>query len=331
MDSKTSRALRIWLATLCCGWLLCGVTDAADAPAKSTRAKVPDWNQKQSVVDVFFSNASAELVGTREFGGAGKPVVAKVPSGAGNDAKPDAPEAMATEPGGAWSKIIDAETLEAEVRLYPKPLADEVKSPSQFKGGGAKNCRNYFTSLTFAFAIIGDYDGEVRWKNQALGARELFGRAANNCKVGTDQSYAESKLRVGDLQSMIGGDTLPAPKEIDAKAPWSKFVARAPLMTRLDTAYTEHVKKWTSSDDEFKKNGDACVRESQIMAAIAEVIQREGYKFADDDTYKGFAKDMKKASLAVAEAAKSKNMAGARTAAGNVDKACANCHSGFRS
>ncbi len=88
---------------------------------------------------------------------------------------------------------------------------------------------------------------------------------------------------------------------------------------------------WTSNADEFKKNAEKAAREAELIAAIAEVIQREGFEFADDQTYLGFAKQMRDAALEVVDAAKIKNYDSARAASGKIDKACSQCHEGYRS
>ena len=44
----------------------------------------------------------------------------------------------------------------------------------------------------------------------------------------------------------------------------------------------------------FHKHLDDVLHESQIVATIAEVIQRDGYDFTDDKSYLGFAHEMKR-------------------------------------
>ncbi len=184
--------------------------------------------------------------------------------------------------------------------------------------------------LALLFGVIAEYDGDVRWKSQAMVARDAFARAAANCKVATDGSYNDSKQRADDLSSLIRGDTLPVGAAPEAKPQWAKVAARPPLMSRLELAQQNRVAVWTANQGDFGKNLDGIVRESQIIAVIAEVIQREGYDFTDDNSYKGFAHDMQKHALAIADAAKSKNFEQARLAAGDLAKTCSNCHGSFR-
>jgi cytochrome c556 len=67
-----------------------------------------------------------------------------------------------------------------------------------------------------------------------------------------------------------------------------------------------------------------------MIAALATVIQSAGYEFADDDTYRQHATSMQAKALALREAAQAGDYDRARTAVGEVSKACAGCHEGFR-
>jgi cytochrome c556 len=226
--------------------------------------------------------------------------------------------------------LISSDTIEAEVKTLQKEVSDTVQTPAQFKGGGYKEGRRQFTELAMLLAIIAEYDGDVRWKQSASGLRDLVGRAGMNCKVGTDASFNEAKLRKEDMEKLVRGEA-PQVERGEPKTKWEKVAGRPPLMQRLEKAQQQGIAVWTADQGEFKKNGDKLEREAEILAAIAEVIQREGFEYADDDTYVGYAKQMRDAAKTVAEAAKNKNYDQARKASGDISKACSSCHEGYRS
>ena len=230
----------------------------------------------------------------------------------------------------AWSKLISADSLVDEIKSYQNSVKDDVKSPSDFKGEGFKKARRDFSFLAVAFAVVAEYDGDIRWKNQALAARDEFARTGVNCKVATDQAFNDCKARVDDLGALIRGETLPQPANLETKKQWDKVSNRPPLMNRLDMAQTTRLAVWTANQGDFTKNLDAIYREAQVVAMLAEVIQRDGFEFSDDNSYKGFARDMQKNAVEIADAAKAKNFDQARLAAGNLSKACNNCHGSFR-
>ncbi len=295
---------------------------------KEKRATPPaKWDAR--VTEAFFSDARTALSGERPKFTSGTP---------GGNTADNTGANMPNDPGGsstgqsyAWSKLISSDTLQSEVKNIQPQLAEDVKTPQTFAGGGFKKARKNFTVLALAFAIIGEYDGDVKWKNQSAAARELFARAGNNCKTNTVQAFNEGKLRSEDLQSILGGETVTPPENIEPKIDWGKVAARAPLMSRLDVAQMECIGPWTGSPEEFKKNGPALKHEAELVAAIAEVLIREGSEDWEDDTYKACAKDMQKGALQVIDAVNNKNAESARLGAGIIGKACAACHSDYRS
>ncbi len=302
---------------------------AADQPppAQKRRSAPPKWDRR--IIDSFFPDARSTLEGPRpDFAKSSTPSgapVGNVPAGGTSDTPdPAAGGAM------AWSKLISAETLQDEIKSYQTPLRDDVKNPSEFKGNRFKRARDEFSMLAVAFGVIGQYDGDVRWKDQAATARDLFAKAGVNCKVNTDQAFNDAKGRADDLAALIRGDTLPAAANAEAKPPWSKVANRPPLMHRLEQAQQNRLAPWTSNAADFGKNLDGIAHEAQVIAVLAEIIQQEGYDYTDDNSYKGYARDMQKQALEIAAAAKAKNFDQARAASGALAKACSNCHGGFR-
>lgn len=300
-----------------------GWTQSKKPPER--RARPPEkWDSR--VLEAFFPDARTALSGPRPNYGA-----APVASGNATVA-PTTNGTMSPSAGGtfAWSKIISSDTLQDEIKTLQPQLADDVKTQQVFLGGAFKRSRRSLSMLAAAFAIISEYDGDVRWKNQATGARDLFARAGNNCKTATVQSFNEAKLRSEDLASMLRGETITAPANVEPKNDWKTIADIPPLMNRLELAQQERLGPWTSTAAELKKNSAAAKHEAEIIAALAEIIQKEGYEFAEDDTYREYANAMKEAAIALRDATESGNYDAARAAYGNVAKACTNCHGDFR-
>jgi cytochrome c556 len=102
-------------------------------------------------------------------------------------------------------------------------------------------------------------------------------------------------------------------------------------MKRLERAHEQGIAPLTADARQFERQAETLAHEAQMIAAIAEVISREGYEYADDETYLEYAKAMKTQALSVRDAAKAKNYEQARQAAGQLSKACSNCHEDYRS
>lgn len=311
--------------TLACIWV--GLQAAWAQTKGPQRALPPRWND--DIKSIFPEDAAKELKGARPNFAAGAPAPGNtaVATSTGSGGSTPVPAGGAV----AWSKIIEPDYVLAEIKSYQQPVAEDVKSLSEFKGGGYKKSRVSYSMLGLMFGIIAEYDGDVRFKKDALGARELFGRVSMNLKVSTDQAFNESKARAEDLAALIRGDSIQSPPNIDPKVKWQEKVAnRPPLMTRLNTSTEERLNKAMSDAGAFAKSGDMVMHEAQVIAAIAAAIQREGYGSADDDTYLQYARDMQKSATEISNAVKSKNYDAARAAFGAIKQKCDECHGAYR-
>jgi hypothetical protein len=160
---------------LVCAVAMVTVSTAALTPSahgqesQKRRAPPPKFDPRE-VEQIFFTDARKVLVGERPTSLPAK--TAGPPNGETVQSPPNGVEPSPV-PGDAprWSKLISAETLADEIKSYPPLLAAVVKTPSQFQGKGAREARRYFSTIATLFAIIAQYDGDVRWKNQAAAAR----------------------------------------------------------------------------------------------------------------------------------------------------------------
>lgn len=291
------------------------------------RARPPAaWDKTTS--SAFLPDAFDTLEGQRpDFGAvASKPATATLPQTG------EAPS-IAVSPGGfKWSAVVSPDTLADEIKEMKGVVKKAVASVSDFKGGGYNDAREAFTSIALAFAVTAAYDGEVRWKKEAETARDLFARVGNNCKVGTQQSFDESKARVADLEALIDGSPIntKSEREEGEDFAWSQAAGRPPLMKRLEVA-DEITSAAVASKEDFTKQAEKLLHEVELVAVIGEVIQRPDYEYHDDETYRGYAAQMRDAALQVREAVQKSDYNAARTAVGELKKSCDTCHGDYRS
>jgi hypothetical protein len=299
--------------------LAAAVLVAEEQPSAQKRARPPKWTPE--VTNIFFPDARKKLVGTRPD--YSKQQTAVAAAGNANDS------ATTAQAAGAWSKLIDAETIETEIKRAGQELAKAVTTPSAFKGGGYKDCRRIFSVLAALFAVDAEYDGEVRWRDSAPTFRDLFARAGYNCKAGSDQTYQEAIRRKQNMADLVAGNR-PKPSTAERKADWSKVADREPLMQRMNIAHEDRLKKWVANKAEFKAHQDDARHEAQLVATIADIIGREGFEYWDDEQYAKFAVELRQAAVDVAKAAELDNFEQAQKANNRMTKACADCHEGFR-
>lgn len=302
---------------------------AQDKKKTTRRAAPPTFSDSDS--GIFFNDVFSEGLGPQRPANLG---VAKSTttgggtggSGGGSDEPPPTGKGLY-----AWKDIISATTLEDEVKAIKLEVTKNVTTPNKFASSGYKRARKHFSILAVVFAIIAEYDGDVRWKADAAELRDAFSRTAGNSKVGTIQVFNEAKLRKTELEDLIGGASLTFAKRAESKkADWYEVADRAPLMQRIETAHQAKMQPWTAAEADFKANKDALVHEANIVAAIGEILIQEEMEDGAEEDYAVHSIQMRDAALNIVDAVKLDSYEQARKAVGVIGQSCANCHSDWR-
>ena len=324
-------------------WLLvtaavCGLAalavDGLAAPGQRGKAKTirraapPAGRWDKLTRGTFVDDAFTLLEGTRPDYGSPKQLAVTATDGATPGANASAGGAAG---GMKWSALVSADTLADEIKDMKDLLAEACAKLSDFKGGGFEEARCGYSSLAMLFGVIAAYDEpDVRWRKDAATARDLFARVGFNCKVGTDQSFAEAKARLEDLAGLLDGNSPEPNPNIEPAELWSQMTGRPPLMTRLEMAQ-DAMRPAIASKADFGKLADELLQAVEIVAVIGEVIQQPDFEYHDDDTYKGYAAAMRDAALQVREACLKGDYEAARAAAGKLEQSCDACHGDYRS
>jgi hypothetical protein len=183
--------------------------------------------------------------------------------------------------------------------------------------------------LALLFALAAEFDGDVRWQDSAAGLRDLFARAGYNCKVGNDQTFREATLRKQELADLISGSRPKLPTA-EKTAAWGEVADLAPLMQRLNLAHEERLTKWLASQRQFELHAGEIRHEAQLVAAIADVIGREGFDYWDEEEYAQHARELREAATNAAASVERKNYEQAQKEISRATKACAACHELYR-
>lgn len=309
---------RIVLTCAIAGFGLCAFSVlAADS---SKKAPAPKFGAAADG-EPFFKDARLQLKGTPPVfgppipGGSG-------PSGSGGPT--DKPEEGSD--GNQWSALITADSLEAEIKAQPSEIEKAMKAPNPHK-----DARMVVTYLAALYNVIFKYDKpDVRWKADSHALRDSFAKGGNNLKAWTDAQKKQVAKLNDDLKALIGGEKPALSTAYDAAAGWSEMVDRTPIMHRFELGQDGRLKGWTKDADAVKKNKDAIIREAEVIAMLARVIQDKTYDSADDAEYAKEAKALEVAALAAVAAAKADNGDACGKAVSAMQKACDTCHGSFR-
>lgn len=279
------------------------------------RAKPPKFTPAEE--NVFFNDAFQHLSGER-------PAFTKATEVTAEAAAP-----ITTTSDAKWSTLIDAATLETEIKRQTQRLTTATETATAFKGGGYKEARDALTVLATAFAVTAEYDDEARWQDVASGLRDLLARASANCKVGTDGSFREAALRATELTELVQGNRPNSPAG-EADVDWSLIAPRGPVMRRMELAEQERLGPSLASAQLFKKQAREVQHEAQVLAMLAATLTQSGSEDGDDETYAEFARTLGQNAHEIADSPTETGYEAARAALGKASKACADCHDSYR-
>lgn len=313
----------ILLVVAAATWSAAG-TAGAERPEKARRrSAAPSALWDKGTAGTFFDDAFSTLQGGRpEFRPRGT-------------APPGGPAGAAVEPAAGqagrpkWSLLVSEGTLTDEIKDMKGVAAAATSRPTDFKAGGYDQAREAFATLALAFAVIADHDQDVRWKKDAATARDLFARIGFNCKVGTDQSLADARLGVIDLESLLDGGGPRRQSDRKDDFLWSQVADRPTLMQRLEAA-EEAISRGLAAQADFEEHTGRLIHEAEIVATVGEVVRMPDFEDHDDDAYRGYCERMREAAVRLRDACAKQDYDAARTAAGELKKSCDACHGDYR-
>jgi hypothetical protein len=318
---------RLYQNTLTCLLPLVALTvvvaQQQDGPKKKirkvTRVARPSFDEPKN--DVWFKDVFAEgLVGPRPDANMAQSAAVEVASA---DKSSDSGSSTA-----GWSHLIDGATIEDEIKSLNQQLAKSVTTPVKFKTA-YNDVRQTMSLLSMAFAIIRDYDGEVRWKDHAGAAQAALAQAATNARSNADNSFNYCNARKFDLEDLVRGGSFAEVEKVPDELDWSEVIGRSETMVRLEKSDTL-LKEWTADEATFGKQKAKIISEAQWVAAIADIIAKEDMDDADVDEYVEFCVAMKDAAVNTVTAAKNDDFEAASKFANLVSQSCNNCHEEWR-
>lgn len=228
-----------------------------------------------------------------------------------------------------WSTLVSAPTLEDEVKRIKLRYDGTLTSPGAFKSGGYQDARLDLSVLATLFAVISDYSGDVRWKDQAAAARDLTARTAQNCAAGSTQVFNEAKLRRADLQDLVSGAAITISKPPDPANDWSAITERTPMMQYIEQLL-ETLEDESRDAATAESNVDSIRRAAESVAMVGEVLVQEGMDDFDDEDYALLSRAMSSSARSVVDALQREDFESVRAAVGSVSQSCADCHEQYR-
>lgn len=277
-------------------------------------AQPPAWPDE--VKQVFFDDARAALEGSPP--GDREIEIASTGAKAADD--------KASTSDVNWQEVIEAEVLTTEVKRIVFNLAAINKNAAQFQAAKHNDARRELTMLATLFRVIREYPEDVRWQSSAAEMERRCLQTAESCTVGSAGSLAAVQETHTLLAELLRGQAV----EVSDMEGESGFPEFAPLMQRMEIALEKNLPLLLTKDREFRKRSLDVAHEAQLLAMLSQVIRREEFGFADDETYQNHADGLRESANIVRAAANTQDFVKAVQAAAAISRSCANCHADYR-
>jgi cytochrome c556 len=102
-------------------------------------------------------------------------------------------------------------------------------------------------------------------------------------------------------------------------------------MQHLESIWEPRRKPLLADKGQFTANGSKIAHDAEMIAAIGDVLAKNGMADADDDEYQAFCAKLRDGGKAIAEAVKVKNFDVVVAGSGIISKSCVACHENYRS
>lgn len=227
-----------------------------------------------------------------------------------------------------WSQWISAATIEDEIKREHLNLNRLITTPVTFQTRYGEIGQRFGMLATW-FAVIENYQGDVRWSEYAATARELCHQAVVATRKASPASFELCKSVNIEIMELVRGGSIGGGSKTAEPVAWDVVSDRTHIMIRLELA-NEQIRKWTSNDADFRKYATQMSQESEVTAALAHLIVLPDMPEAEEEDYRDYAMAMQEASIAFGRVLRNEDVESARAAADPIDRSCIDCHAQWR-
>jgi hypothetical protein len=246
--------------------------------------------------------------------------------------KPDQSQPSAENSGNTtkndWSRLVDMDVLDAEVKRIRNDLAAQLQSVGKYNSH-YQEIAVAGTTLAVVAEIVAEHGGTVSWKNNAPLVRDLGMKIHKAASAPGSPGLQATKTPYEQLVDTLDGNVPAGVGPSQPQQDFSEIASRDAIMKRMDHSF-QWLKKSGPAKQVLRKQAENAIHESSLLAALGRVIAVGHYDSVDDPKYKVHADELSKSAGAVAAAVKSDDAAAFTDAVGLVQKRCDACHADFR-
>lgn len=244
---------------------------------------------------------------------------------AGTEPSPGQPTAGALVD---WASLLPADQLTAEVARIRERFAPKLESVATFNNS-LLDFPPYMAELAALAGIATEHGGDISWKGNAKYVRDLAGQTVTAELQRGQKSYDQVKKPFEKIVVLLDGKKADGLPESTDSTDFSAVADFGYLMKRLETGQNL-LKNTGGTAAALKQNAADLARETRVAAALSQVIVGEGYGYASDAKFRGYASAMTQASRDAAAAAEAGDFAKFDAAFSAMGQSCVKCHGDYR-
>jgi len=325
------------------------VPPAATASSSNTgqsRAPNERWTDANGVeylgdvpLDVFFDqpysvasdatplNGAAPATGGEPMTaiGAASPAASAMTSAGASTSEPPVETASGS---GEWDQLIPIKALDEEVTSVRNFLNQSLQSVGTYNSSMLM-IPPKAASLAALATILDKHPGDVAWKEDAAYIRNLA-KKMNESDLQRGKKDQSRLLTLFENMTDTFNRSRPSGlEEPPAEDSFADVAEMRLLMMRMESA-EKKMKNEAGSEAAFTSQKDIVLHEAALLGTMTKVITQEGYGYADDPEFLGYANKIVDAAKQIRDSAESGSFDNYELALSKVSGACQECHSAYK-
>ena len=230
--------------------------------------------------------------------------------------------------GGDWKSIISAELLDAEVTAIRNRFTADLQTVGSYNSSYLALPPHAATLAVLAEIAIQHPDA-VRWKENAKYVRHLAGQMIAEPLRSGAGFQRPLKEKFENILTILNGSKPATLEEPPADEDVAALAEMRVLMRRLENA-SKLIKVNGGTAEAMKENAAQLKQEAAVLGALTQILQAEGYGFAEDDAFKAYVKDMVDISKELQENVQTDQFGKFELGVSKMMQACDKCHADYR-
>lgn len=232
----------------------------------------------------------------------------------------------------SWSELITAELINEEVRFLRNEMQTRLTNMGAYKRSTLE-LPVFGSAIAFFAEVASRHDGDIPWKKHADHIRVLGTRIAavtSTAQAQTRNSYDEVNDAYLTINEILNNNTPAELPEIEEENPdFADFADMSYLMKRLERGQ-QWMQTNTGSESGFNDKQAAALRETAVMAALAQAFYSENYGYADDEEFTGYLDKLRDAGTGMRKAVEEKDFSKYDELRSSASQQCTQCHSVYK-